>query len=496
MRRSSGLTLLRHRFFDRFLTNSAIDCLLIICLFAASRIVLLALGLRPDIEHLSDHWQYIDLGLLQDDYLTSLALLHSQPPLWNAILGLLLIVSSGSLDTFSLWFISFSAILSLAIAFAIYFTLKRLAIHRGLALAASTVYILASSSYFYEYIIFYPLFTAFLTICFFSAAAYAFSANKHSTLYVCSLLACFSLACLSLTWPLFHPYIAILTSFIILAHAYKIRHLSIISSDLQSARAAYILAGLLISLIILAVPLKNMILFGNFGNGSWMGMNLAQVSPERLKQCDFDAPLTIEEIESSKKLTSFTSSASESPILFSKRKNSGQYPNLNHIGYISRSNTCATLATKSIVDNIPSYALASANRFLRSHRMLSDSYFVFPIGMGDDNSIQKIANFRNTLFLPISNPNGNRHIAPLSIPIAALVGATLLVFFPNFRNSLPSGVLEVLSAGLWVMVWLYTMGHLFNGGEQERMRFTIEPLFIGWLTILLQSVFVFFRRKV
>ena len=116
--------------------------------------------------------------------------------------------------------------------------------------------------------------------------------------------------------------------------------------------------------------------------------------------------------------------------------------------------------------------------------------------MGDDNSIQKIANFRNTLFLPISNPNGNRHIAPLSIPIAALVGATLLVFFPNFRNSLPAGVLEVLSAGLWVMVWLYTMGHLFNGGEQERMRFTMEPLFIGWLTILLQSVFVFFRRKV
>jgi hypothetical protein len=496
MRRSSGLTLLRHRFFDRFLTNSAIDCLLIICLFAVSRIVLLALGLRPDIEHLSDHWQYIDLGLLQDDYLTSLALLHSQPPLWNAILGLLLIVSSGSLDTFSLWFISFSAILSLAIAFAIYFTLKRLAIHRGLALAASTVYILASSSYFYENIIFYPLFTAFLAICFFSAVAFAFSANKLSTAYVYSLLACFSLICLSLTWSLFHPYIVILTSFLILARAYKVWRVEISSSGLHNARVACILAGLLITLMTLAVPIKNMILFGNFGNGSWMGMNLAQVSPDRLKQCDFDAPLTIEEIESSKKLTSFTSSASERPILFSKRKNSGQYPNLNHIGYISRSNTCATLATQSIVDNIPAYALGSANRFLRSHRRLSDSFLAFPIGMGDDNPIQKIANFRNTLFLPISNPNGNRHIAPLSIPIASLVGATLLVFFPNFRNSLPAGVLEVILAGFWMMLWLYAVGHLFNGGEQERMRFTIEPIFIGWLTILLQSVFVFFRRKV
>lgn len=493
MKKSNNLVFDKHRIHDILLSHSAIDCLLVFGLFAVSRIILFTLGLRPDIEHLSNQWQYIDLGLLQKDYLTSLALLHSQPPLWNAILGLLLMASKGSLDTFCSWFIGFSAILSFTIAIAIYITLKRLAIHRSLALAASTVYILASSSYFYENIIFYPLFTAFLVISFFSAIAFAFSAQKPNTLYIGCLFACFSLACLSLTWSLFHPYIVILSSIITLSYAYNYRNTLLAGYISRNVKAAYILSFLLITSITLGIPLKNKILFGNFGNGSWMGMNLAQVSPHRFKQCDFDAPLTSKEIELSKKLTSFTST-SDHPILFATRKNSDIYPNFNHAGYIVRSNTCASLATQSITQDMPSYTIDFVIRFLRSHLRLSDSYLAFPVGMGDGNSIQKFANIRNIPFFPINNPDGNRHITPLLIPVAGLVGAIFLVLIPNFRNNLHAGVLEVLIAGLWMMLWLYAVGHLFNGGEQERMRFTIEPLFIAWLTIFIQQFFLFHRK--
>ena len=76
------------------------------------------------------------------------------------------------------------------------------------------------------------------------------------------------------------------------------------------------------------------------------------------------------------------------------------------------------------------------------------------------------------------------YLAPLLIPVGLLAGAGILIFSPTFRAELPNGAIESLAAGLWLMIWLYAVAYFFNGGEQERMRFTIEPLFIAWLSLI------------
>ena len=62
--------------------------LIVLAVLVASRLLTHALGLAPDPEIAVNHWQHIDLRLLASNPLNALWDLHAQPPLWNAILAL------------------------------------------------------------------------------------------------------------------------------------------------------------------------------------------------------------------------------------------------------------------------------------------------------------------------------------------------------------------------------------------------------------------------
>jgi hypothetical protein len=62
----------------------------IVAVFVASRIAAYAAGIRFDADPLTWYWQYIDTVLLKERLLESLYYLHSQPPLFNLLLGVTL----------------------------------------------------------------------------------------------------------------------------------------------------------------------------------------------------------------------------------------------------------------------------------------------------------------------------------------------------------------------------------------------------------------------
>jgi hypothetical protein len=473
----------------RSLNPDLLACGLLVTFFAATRLALVLMGVKLDIEHFYGHWQYLDLHLLKADYLKSIALLHSQPPLWNALLGAILNAVDGSEQEFLRAYSFFSFLISLCTALLVFFTLVRLKTTRIMALAASSVYITASSAYFYEVYIFYPLFTAFLAAAFFSSLAYAFSSRKDAIRIALSTLSCICLILLSVTWTLFHPVFVIATSWIIVWRAFVPRGTEANEPKPKTQWFALFTIGILLSLATVIVPLKNKVLYDHFGSGSWIGMNLSQVAPGSSKTCGF-GPLTNYEINSSQELTRFTKTSSH-PSINSLAKNGGDV-NHNHVGYIVRSKSCRSEASKLIANNLLPFAKARILQFIRSNTMLSDSYFFYPMGMEEGSPARFLADVRNTLFIPISwegsksrkGLKARHHLAPLLIPIGLLAGGGLLVFLPSVRALLPAGSIEPLVAGLWLMTWLYAVSHLFNGNEQERMRFTIEPLFIAWLSLI------------
>ena len=458
-----------------------LGAVLLISLFGVTRLVLVLQGVRPDITQLYNHWQHLVPHLLKSDPFQSIALLHSQPPLWNALLGFLFYVSGGSDHRFLIAYTTFSFLISLGTALLMYFSLLRLKVSRTVAIISSSVYIVASSAYFYEVHISYALLSAFLVMVFFSTLAYGFSSIRQQFRFFFSILSCLCLVSLSMIWTLFHPALVVITFCGILWFV-AARETGTVNTCIYK-NTYLIVVGILLVLLTLIVPIKNLILFDYFGSGTWLGMNLSQVDPRAQKNCTFEMPLNDHEINSAKNLTLFTKSISH-PSISSIDKREG-FRNYNHIGYIVRSESCKSQALKSIAENPTLFAKARIRQFLISHIMLSDSYFIFPKGLENGSVARRWADVRNIIYAPIPWKSNRRiHFGPIFIPIGILAGAYLLAFSSDVRVALPAGSFASLTAGLWLMIWLYTIGYFFNGVEHERMRFTIEPLLITWFSLI------------
>jgi hypothetical protein len=71
----------------------------IMAAFALSRVAAHAAGIRFDATPLTWYWQYIDPVLLQERLLESLYYSHTQPPLFNLLLGINLKLFPSSFST-------------------------------------------------------------------------------------------------------------------------------------------------------------------------------------------------------------------------------------------------------------------------------------------------------------------------------------------------------------------------------------------------------------
>lgn len=214
-----------------------------------------------------------------------------------------------------------------------------------------------------------------------------------------------------------------------------------------------------------------------------MGMNLAQVAPKRIERCEFTA-LEEREIVGTEEQSRFTRSSKE-PALKALTKRSGGGTNFNHAGYIARSSACQRKAVEAIASNPLSFTIARVTQFIYSYSLLSDSYFYSPKGLENGSAGRQVADARNNIYIPVHlKPGSRRHLAPFLIPLGIAAGSWILMFSKSFRMATPKGAYEAIWAGFFIMAWIYVTGYLFNGVEQERMRFTIEPLFIAWIAAL------------
>ncbi|MCI0447371.1 hypothetical protein L0152_29695 [bacterium] len=136
----------------------------IIAVFVTSQIVTTLLGIRfvgSSKMIIEPFWQYLDPQILKTDLLRGLYFLHSQPPLFNAFLGLVLKLFPQHYEQAFAWI--FQA-LSFGILLLMGLILRKLEINRKLIFVFCAIFALFPNFLIYTNLLFYTLPVAFLLL--------------------------------------------------------------------------------------------------------------------------------------------------------------------------------------------------------------------------------------------------------------------------------------------------------------------------------------------
>lgn len=224
-------------------------------LFAVSRVGFWLAGVRFSTDQLRIAIQYLDPELLRTHLAESVWYLHTQPPLYNLFLGTVLKLFPGHEG---LAFHAFHLALGLAFALGLYLLLAGFSLPRPAAAAVAVGLSVSPAAILYENRLFYdyPV-LVLLTLAALAAQRLARRPSAGRALVLCSLLAVVVLVRSLYQLP-----------FVLLA----------LLPLLRAVPARTLRAGAAVPVAVLvALSVKNQIVFGTPSTSSWLGENLARV---------------------------------------------------------------------------------------------------------------------------------------------------------------------------------------------------------------------------
>ncbi|NDF11649.1 MAG: hypothetical protein EB060_02395 [Proteobacteria bacterium] len=227
--------------------------LLLLSVYLVSELALVTFNGSPA----RTHWQFLDLGLLKDDLLESLYLLHAQPPLMNLLLGLALKIGDGH-HRMTLY------VLQMALVVANGFMLSRICQRFALPRFVTWIVFLSPSFYLYSN----WFFETFYTFTFMNMVLLGISEFNRRQGCIFFLA---GLGLLSSTHALFHPLLVLL--FALGTFFFIEKHLTLLYD--RPYFMTVMTAALLIPFL---VVIKNYTVFGVPTTSSWLGCNLSQVT--------------------------------------------------------------------------------------------------------------------------------------------------------------------------------------------------------------------------
>ena len=202
-------------------------------------------------------WQYLDPQILKTDLLRGLYFLHSQPPLFNAFLGLVLKLFPQHYEQAFAWIfqtLSFGTLLLMGLI------MRKLEINLKLIFAFCAVFALFPNFLIYTNLLFYTLPVAFLLLlsCLFLQKFVESQRLKYAVLFTSTA------GIIMLTRSIYHLVWFVLCAAIIFFLIDR------------NSRRIFLRAAILPVLVVIVLYAKNSVLVGSFGPSSWMGMNLAR----------------------------------------------------------------------------------------------------------------------------------------------------------------------------------------------------------------------------
>ncbi len=430
--------------------------------FVVSRLIVKACGVTLGYHALYEYWQYLDVRSLEHNLLQSLWYLHSQPPVFNLLLGIVLKCSgtySPHVFAIALHLISFVN------ALLIYRIITYITGPGYLAMFFSLLYLLSPATILYENELFYTGLVSMLLL----VALYFYQKYRQDESWKNALGIFSSLGVLCLTRSMYHLFWLVLVT-IILMYPY-----------LRRNGFRKLLACALLSLCTVSGwYVKNYVVFGKFATSSWTGINLARIVFNDVKVTDSTGIAAIHPFyplsyykkyipENNRKMYAGLNDM----VLLRETKN-GSFVNFNHVDYIRVSEAYTKAGIQYLKQHPDSYLKNICKAFIIFFSPAS-SYF------HHRNNNNKIHFYDMLYSLNPSHLFANENDKRVALAIAAIPKffVYLVTFMMFLRNSVRR---HYFSAGnIFIVVtilFVLGVGTLLEYGENMRFRFETEPLFL------------------
>ncbi|MDX2167165.1 MAG: hypothetical protein SF182_08885 [Deltaproteobacteria bacterium] len=443
--------------------------------FGLSRVIAVRCGLRFDTYPLGHFWQYLDPPLLRDHLLESVWYLHSQPPLFNLLLGVVLKLPFPPPALFAVLYLA----IGLGLALTMDALMRRLGAAAWTAAGVTLLFAVSPPALYFEHFLFseYP---TMLLLCTAALALHRFLSTGRRR----DGWAAFGLmAAVVLTRSLFQlPWLLAVVAGLALPAT-------------PAWRRAIAGAAAPAVIVIAAFCLRNLLLFGTASTSSWFGMNLmssvdfAWPASERRGLVERGEVGPIVSVPAFSPVGQYRGVVALPPptgiaVLDVESTESGS-PNYNHAAYATVAPLYAHEALRLLASHPARYLHASAAAASLFFRPASDyEYFRdFRQRMPRWDAL-----YRFGLYGQLT-AGGPGVAGPAGFPLAVsapnigwfiLLTTPLLLWLGLCRRRAAARRGDQAAAGtlafiIVTIVYLMLVGTLLNIGENQRYRFMTEP---------------------
>ena len=445
----------------------------VVVIFATSELLGRALGIRFASETLGTLYQYLDPAILRDDLARGLYYLHVQPPLFNLKLGVVLKLFPESFH----W--AFSILMgasALALLLAMAWLMRRLGAPDWIAGVVVLFFALSPNFLVYRNWLFYTLPVALMLVVGGVALQLYVESGRKLALASFAAMTC----AVMMTRSVFHPLwlvliVAAVTRF--LARRGR-RRLAIASV------APLLVAGLLF--------VKNQLLVGSFTGSTWLGLSLSKrwpLSEEEVKELKDSGVIPpywhrrpFQEPEEFAVHGFFEDDGpSVHPAVDAPYKRNGE-PNFNHRDYVEISDALLE-GNLRLIGRFPGRYLERTATALLLFLQPGPNSVHFLV----DYDFDRVHRYRDFLtgyvFLggrverPIRMLDPSPNLLLLIFPALLGVGGWSLLRGPTEHRALHAYMLVTV-------LWVTAVSNLVEIGENDRMRWEIEPFLAIWAVTL------------
>lgn len=409
---------------------------LVISILATRYVISTTLGIHPDQSYIYSHWQHLSIEALNSDFWSEIYNLHSQSPFWNVILGAYVNFCNGDIDCITHVGFSANLVITIIVSLLLNDVLKKIGFGQNSSALLSFTFSILPSTIYYENYIFYPHATLFFASLSLYFSLYYQIAGRN--IYFCAAL--ISLTLLSWTWGIFHPLIILFAGGLMMLMAAPVS-------------ASRIFAFTLFGCLLFLPSAKNQVEFGFWGNSSWLGLNVSQVAPERAEGCDFPSfRQTLPDIQHGG--TAY-----------------------NHPSIIPYAEACLHSAVSSVISDPISYVNSTLYRMMVSTSLTSADYFFPPKGFW--NYPRWVGN------APVRLDNGDVYNRGVLVRLTTIVFHSIVFLFVIVA---PLRAKKKFKSAATIFTILFCIvffvGHLANGGEQERFRYSLNSALFLYVVVI------------
>jgi hypothetical protein len=460
--------------------------LVVIGLVIVSRVGYYVAGVRFDASSLPWFWQYVDPALLKASLAQSLWYLHSQPPAFNAFLGVVLNLFTGhEAAVFTFCYL----LVGLVFATAMFLLLRELGVPDTPNAVLTTIYVASPTFTLYENWLFY---TYPLTVLLLLAALFWQRFVKRGR-FLDALLLFACAALLALTWSLFH---LVWLLGLVLALALSRRR------DWRRVLAAAVVPVLVVALWYG----KNLVKVGEFTGSTWFGMSFSKMTnsmltvPERRALYDNGTISAVSMVPPFSEPDKYNVSIAKPeptgiPVLDQEMKPSG-VPNFNTTMFVAVSRQYGRDALRILAVRPAAYLRGLAESYLL-YFLPASAYLFLDNNVTHIKELARIASLLDGRFVYHSN-RSIRQTQPgryylqgflntgwflILAYITVLVFGLLLLLRPSSLIPHPSSLFF-----LWFNVaWMTFFANAVEVGENNRFRFVTDPLVYVFIASLAVS---------